>query len=102
MMAPMPTKPSDLVFENENLKLFVEKAAHLQEKKFRLQDHMYHLLITPKKKTMPLLSDILSFLQMGFLFILNNIKQFYKPTDENIAFMTIHQSSLTSFYAYSQ
>jgi len=96
MMAPMPTKPSDLVFENENLKLFVEKAAHLQEKKFRLQDHMYHLLITPKKKTMPLLSDILSFLQMGFLFILNNIKQFYKPTDENIAFMTIHQSSLTN------
>ena len=95
-MVPKPAKPSDLVFENENLKLYVEKAAHLQEKKFRLQDHMYHLLITPKKKTMPLLSDILSFLQMGFLFILNNIKQFYKPTDENIAFMTIHQSSLTN------
>ena len=42
-MVPKPAKPSDLVFENENLKLYVEKAAHLQEKKFRLQDHMYHV-----------------------------------------------------------
>ena len=95
-VVPKPSKPSDLIYENDNLKLYVQKASHLQEKKFRLQDHMYHLLIQPKKNQMPLLSDILTFLQMAFLYILNNIKQFYKPSDENIAFMTIYQSSMVN------
>ena len=95
-VVPKPSKPSDLIYENDNLKLYVQKASHLQEKRFRLQDHMYHLLIQPKKNQMPLLSDILTFLQMAFLYILNNIKQFYKPSDENIAFMTIYQSSMVN------
>ena len=36
-VVPKPSKPSDLIYENDNLKLYVQKASHLQEKKFRLQ-----------------------------------------------------------------
>ena len=39
-MVPKPAKPSDLVFENENLKLYVEKAAHLQEKSWDILNQM--------------------------------------------------------------
>lgn len=85
------------MYENEELKITVKKAAHIQEKKFRLQDHMFHLKVETKKKgTPPLLSSILKFLHLGFLFILNNIKKFYKSEDSNIAFMTLIQSPMVN------
>jgi len=85
-----------LSYENENLKLVVDKIDHRQEKRFRLQDHLFAMRIEAKKGQMPLLSDILSFLHSAFLFIILKIKKFYNPNDRNIAFMTLHQSSLTN------
>jgi len=61
----------------------------------KLQDHMFHLIVTPKETTkMPLLSDILNFLHMAFTFILGQLKNFYDPRDKNIAFLTIFQSQI--------
>jgi len=73
--------PSDLVFESNDLKLTIVAAPHRQEKKFRLVDHMWHLLLTPTNNTkkMPLLSDILNFLLVAFNFMLNHLKKFYNP-----------------------
>lgn len=73
--------PSDLVFENDDLKLTIVSAAHRQERKFRLSDHMWHLKLVPKRtsKKMPLLSDILNFLLIAFNFMLNHLKSFYNP-----------------------
>jgi len=89
------TSQTDLSFENDQLKLIVVKAAHLQERKFRLEDHMFHLKLIPKNNgPMPLLSNILKFLHLAFLFILNNIKQFYNPQDTNIMFMTLIQTPM--------
>ena len=90
------TNPSDLVFENDALKLTIVSAAHKQERKFRLSDHMWHLLLLPKKqnKKMPLLTDILNFLYVAFNFMLQQLKKFYNPKDKNIAFMTITQTSM--------
>ena len=90
------TNPSDLVFETDALKLTIVSAVHKQERKFRLSDHMWHLLLLPKKqnKKMPLLTDILNFLFVAFNFMLQQLKKFYSPKDKNIAFMTITQASM--------
>ena len=92
------TKPSDLIFENDSLKLLVTRGAHKQQtkSKFRLTDHMFYLSIVPKTKNkkMPLLVEILNFLYVAFNFILNQLKKFYNPRDRNIAFITIAQSSM--------
>lgn len=89
-------KLTKLSYENEDLKLVIDQVAHKQEKRFRLQDHLFTMRILPKENKMPLLSDILTFLHSAFLFIILKIKKFYKPEDRNIAFMTLHQSSLTN------
>ena len=39
------TKPSDLVFENNSLKMTILKAAHLQEKKFKAWQNLFYLLL---------------------------------------------------------
>ena len=90
------TNPTDLVFENDALKLTIVSAVHKQERKFRLSDHMWHLLIVPKtaSKKMPLLTDILNFLFVAFNFMLQQLKKFYNTKDKNIAFMTITQASM--------
>ena len=94
--AKIVTNPNDLVFENEALKLTIVSAVHKQERKFRLSDHMWHLLLLPKKQSnkMPLLTDILNFLYVAFNFMLQQLKKFYNPKDKNIAFMTITQTSM--------
>ena len=89
------TKPTDLVFENDSLKLTVIKGTHRQESKFKLLDHMFYLTVVPKKsKKMPLLAEILNFLYIAFNFILNELKKFYNPRDRNIAFITLTQASM--------
>lgn len=85
---------TDLIYEDSALKLTVVKAAHLQEKKFRLQDHMFHLRLETKTKSFPLLSNVLKFLHLAFLFILKNVRKFYNPLDANIAFLTIYQGEM--------
>ena len=57
---------------------------------------MYHLKLSSKDKTMPLLSDILNFLFVAFNFILNQLKNFYSAEDKNIAFLTLFQAPMTN------
>ena len=38
----------------------------------------------------------MKFLHAGFLFILNNIKQFYNPSESNIVFMTLMQTPMVN------
>lgn len=85
-----------LSYENDTLKLIVIQVDHKQEKRFRLQDHLFNLKIVPKTNQMPKLANILVFLHAAFLFIINKIKKFYKPEDRNIAFMTVYQSEITN------
>ena len=96
--AQKATNPSDLVFENDDLKLTIVSAAHRQERKFRLSDHMWHLKLVPKRtsKKMPLLSDILNFLLIAFNFMLNHLKTFYNPR-VSITQMTKHSLNLVRY-----
>jgi len=72
--------PTEVAFENDELRLIVEKGLHKRQKTFRVQDHMFYLKIELKNKTspMPLLMDILDFLHAGFVHVLDSVATFYE------------------------
>lgn len=72
---------TDIIFENSDLKLIVEKGLHKRQKKFKLQDHLFYFRILQKQKSkrMPLLIEILDFLHAAFTHVLESIKTFYHP-----------------------
>jgi len=76
---PKVTKPSDIVYESQDLKLIVQKGFHKRQKIFRLDDHLYYIKIQSKNSSKaPLLLEILDFLNAGFVHILDEIKSHYK------------------------
>jgi len=52
-------------------------------------------LLNPKEEP-PLLRDIVEFLEVAFNHVLKEIRQFYKPEDHNIAFLTLYQEPMIS------
>ena len=91
-----PNEVSQIVYENNDMELYIEKAAHLRQKKFDLQDHLFHMKIKLKRphSNPPLLRDILIFLQEGFRHVLENVRSFYNSNDHNIAFLTLFQQPM--------
>ena len=63
-----PENINDIVYENDQMQLIIEKGTHLRQIKFRLEDHMFHMKIKLKdtSKKHPLLRDILQFLEIAF------------------------------------
>ena len=90
--------PSEIVYENDSLKLVVEKRVFRRQKVFRLQDHLFTFRIVQKKdhEDLPILSDLFDFLHAALVHILESIKSFYNPTDRNIAYMTLHQDPMVN------
>jgi len=77
--AEVQKTPTDIIYENSQLKLILEKGVHKKQKIFRIEDHLFYVKIVPKTKNeLPFLSDILDFLHAGFIHILDEIKLFYK------------------------
>jgi len=69
---------SKIVFESPDLKLVIEKSFLKRQKVFRLEDHLFHVKVIPKKDSEPpLITDILDFLHAGLIHILDEIKSFY-------------------------
>jgi hypothetical protein len=89
------TKPTDLVFENDNFQLYLQKEAFMRQKRFNLQDHLFHIKIKMKNNSgTPYLKDIIDFLEQGLLYIMENIKQFYNTEDANVCFLTLFQEPM--------
>jgi len=70
----------DIVFENDNLQLFVRRTYFRRQKNFKFLDELFLFLVKQKNSSnkMPLIVDILDFLHAGFLHILDTIKTFYE------------------------
>jgi len=96
LIEPAPiTNPTEIAFENDTLKLVVEKGFHKRQKNFRVQDHLFYFKIVPKQnEKLPLLMDVFDFLHAAFLHVLESIKSFYKSEDHNIAYLTLHQEPM--------
>ena len=97
--------PTDIVFENNTLKMVVEKGAFKKQKNFRLQDHLFKFKIISKKpeESLPVLTDLFDFLHAALVHVMESIKSFYKAEDHNIAYLTLHQEPMvnglnTGFY----
>jgi hypothetical protein len=87
-----------IIYENNQLQLYLEKGNHIHQTRFRLQDHLFYLKIKLKdsRADPPLLKDILEFLQEAFNFILREVKRHYKPEDHNVAYLTLYQHPMIS------
>jgi hypothetical protein len=89
---------NQIIYQNNQLQLYLEKGNHIHQIRFRLQDHLFYMkikLINPNADP-PLLRDILDFLENAFDYVLQEIRTFYKPEDHNIAFLTLFQQPMIS------
>jgi hypothetical protein len=85
------------VFENDEIILYVKKAFHQRQKRFALQDSLFHIKVEVKNQNnKPLLKDLVQVLEEAFTFILNNIKTYFKPEDHNIAYLTLFQEPMVN------
>jgi hypothetical protein len=85
------------VFENDEIILYVKKAFHQRQKRFTLQDSLFHIKVEVKNETQkPLLKDLVQTLEEAFTFILNNIKTYFKKEDHNIAYLTLFQEPMVN------
>ena len=91
-----PSDPTKIAFENNSLKLIVVKSQFKRQVNFKLDDHLYYLLIEPKKTSSIKLMDILDFLHAAIIHILDAIKHIYKSEEHNVAYLTLHQEPLLS------
>ena len=91
-----PLSQTDIIFENQYLKMVVEKGAFQRQKRFRFQDHLFFVKVILKDndQPVPFLRDILEFIHEGLLHLMKTIKQFYNEKDENICYLTLHQNPM--------
>ena len=86
---------SFLIYENENLKVYIEKKLHQRHKRFKLQDFLYNVKIKVKDNVdKPLLKDLLEILEKVLTFILNHIRSNFDENDHNIVYIDLFQSPM--------
>ena len=91
-----PFDDSTTIFEGDSLKICVQKVGFMRQKKFILEDHQFIVKVESLNDKPPLLSSILKVLEKSLEFMLNNLRHFYKPEDQNLVYLTIHQSEMES------
>ena len=91
-----PFDDSTTIFEGDSLKICVQKVGFMRQKKFILEDHQFIVKVESLNDKPPLLSSILKVLEKSLEFMLNNLRNFYKPEDQNLVYLTIHQSEMES------
>lgn len=84
----------DFTFENSELKAYIERGVHKQEKQFAMHDHMFYIKVQPKDGKFPLLLNILDFLERACNYILDELKELYNLDDNNVCYMTIYQEPI--------
>ena len=80
------------VFENEDFALFIQKQDHQRQKVFRLDDHLFVMRIKLKNhKKPPLLSSIRDIIEQTMTVMVNDLKNYYNPEEQNLIYVTIKQ-----------
>ena len=85
---------SNIIFEEGNLQLIIEKGNHIKQRKFWLEDHLFYLKIKNPNMDTPFLRDILKFLEVGFDYIMTQVRKFYNSEEHNVAFLTLYQQPM--------
>ena len=83
------------VFENDQITLYVNKAFQQRQKRFRLEDTLFHIKVKVKPNVkIPLLRELSEILQEAFTFILNHLRTFFQKEDHNVAYLTLYQEPM--------
>lgn len=84
-----------LVFENDEIKVYIEKKIHQRHKRFQLQDFLYNVKISVKENVQkPLLKDLLQVLEKILSFILKHLRTYFRPEDHNVVYIDLFQSPM--------
>lgn len=75
-----------VVFQNDNLKIYILKTAFQKQKRFAMDDHLFLLKIEVLEGKPPLLFDIEDILEKAFTHVIEKLKAFYKPGNQAIIF----------------
>lgn len=90
--------PDEVIYESNDLRLVVKKMSFKRQKNFKIQDMQFWLRIIPlRDQENPPLIEILDFLEEGFNFILQQIKNFFKPNEHRIGYLTLYQEPMVIF-----
>lgn len=96
-----PKSPTDIVYTHGEFQLVVEQKYHKRQKNFKLQDALFVIKVIPLgDEKNPLLSDLLEFLKGGFENVLLQMKKFFQPTEHRIAYLTLYQEPMESFFIF--
>lgn len=82
------------IYENNDLKAYIERGVHKKEKKFALHDHLYYIKVEPKNDAFPLLINILDFIEQACNYIINEVKDSYELEANNIGLLTVYQAPM--------
>jgi hypothetical protein len=92
---PLDSNTAVKVFENDQIEIYIKKSFHQRQKRFRIQDSMYHIKVKVKENaTHPLLFDLLDVFERAFSFILKNIQTYFNPEDINEMYLTLYQNNM--------
>lgn len=88
--------PEEIVYESNDYKIIVKREQHKRQKRFKLEDNLFHIKIVPlsEDNESPLLSEILDFLNRGLSYILQKLKLFFKANEHRIAYLTLYQQPM--------
>lgn len=90
------------IYEDENLEVNVVKEMFRKQRIFRIQDHNFVMRIKSKNKQSeyPLLESLFNVLRIAFTFMINNLKIYLPPTDEedNLVYLCIYQVKITYMF----
>lgn len=86
------------IFENDSLILYIEKATHQRQTRFKLQDSLFKIKAQTKQKSSQsmLLKDLLQIFETALQFIISNIKTFFKAENHHIAYLTMYQEPMVN------
>lgn len=91
---PVLKNGSMKVFENDSFIIYVQKAIHQRQKKFKYQDSLFHIKIEQKDNSKTfLLRNLLETFEQTFKYILDHLKLFFNLDDHNVAYLTLYQDS---------
>lgn len=84
------------IFENNSLKIYIQKVTHQRQKRFKLQDSLFKIKIVQKLPNGQhlYLKDLLEVFESAFKFILNNVRSYFDASNHHVAYLTLHQDPM--------
>ncbi len=82
------------IFEDTFALFSAKKAALKRNMRFGVDDHLYNLEVNARRRTPPLLSNILSGLKIALIKVLENLKRLYDKSKHHQIYVTVIENKI--------